>query len=110
MALATSLPLRKFSAIPRFLRYAREVGAQVERSRGAIGYSLRAKFLARRFHTLSAWESEEDLRAFVRERPHNRIMVNVRPLLRQTKFIRWREKGSSLPLDWDAALLRLASG
>lgn len=109
VALATSLPLRKFSSIPRFLRYAGEVGAQVERSPGAIGYSLRAKPLARRFYTISAWESEEDLRAFVRDRPHSRVMAEVRPLLRQTKFVRWREMGSALPLDWDAALLRLSA-
>jgi len=108
VALVSFLPLRKFSAIPRFLQYAREIGDQVERSRGATGYSFRAKLLQRRSYTLSAWETEEDLRAFVRERPHSRVMIDVRPLLRETKFVPWREKGSSLPPAWDRAIQRLA--
>src|SRR5436189_34076 len=44
--------------IPRFLRYSGRVATQLEGTRGLVGFSFRAKVLAREFYTLSVWEDE----------------------------------------------------
>ncbi len=68
LALVSYLPLRGIRKLPAFLRYSQEVRQQLARSRGLIGFSLRASagFLRRRFWTLSVWEDERALSDFVK--------------------------------------------
>ena len=53
-ALLSYLPLKKFCAIPSFLRFTFQIQTQLRTTPGAVGYSLRAKPLSRNFWTLSA--------------------------------------------------------
>jgi quinol monooxygenase YgiN len=71
-----------------------------------IGYSLRARPAAKQFWTLSAWEDEAALQAFVAAPPHLDIMKALAPYMGETRFRRWNVKGSELPLRWDDALRR----
>jgi hypothetical protein len=81
----------------------------------AVGVSARLGwvfFLAHPFSkkawTLSAWESNDALEAFVNDPPHVRIMTALAPYLDQTAFLRWTVTGSQLPLTWPDALARFA--
>ena len=70
LALLSYLELKRFRMIPRFLRYSNEVQRQLSQTSGVVGYSLLAQLLRRHFWTLSVWDDERALMAFVSTRPH----------------------------------------
>ncbi len=106
-ALVSFLPLNKFGALPKFMRYTFQTQRQLAASEGLIGYSMDANILGKKFWTLSVWEDAEALRSFVRRAPHEKIMKDLLPDMRQTEFVRWKAKGSSVPPDWGAAKERV---
>jgi hypothetical protein len=59
------LPLNKWRAIPKFMRYTSQIRHQLADSEGLIEYALDANVLNRDFWTLSVWEDEESLSRFV---------------------------------------------
>lgn len=107
VALLTYLALQHGWQTPLLLWHTTRIARQLRHSRGLVGYSLRSELLSRRFWTLSAWEDELALQAFVRTLPHARIMKMMAPRMRANSFIRWMVKGSELPLSWADALRRL---
>jgi hypothetical protein len=108
VALLSYLPLKSFWRVPPFLVYTWQVTRQLTAAQGLLGYSILARPLSRRFWTLSAWENEAALLAFVQHSPHVRLMTALTPHMGETKFVRWMVKGSQLPLHWDDALRRFA--
>lgn len=106
VALLSYLPLNSAWRIPRLLLYGARIRRQLRTSTGLIGYSLRAQLAAKRFWTLSVWEDEAALQAFVAALPHAAIMKALAPHMGATGFTRWTVKGSDLPLQWDDALKR----
>ena len=107
LALISYLPLKSFWKIPKFLGYTRAIQSQLNRSRGLVGYSLLAHPLSKRFWTLSVWEDENALMEFVRNGAHKQTMIGLRNHLGETKFVRWKVKGSTIPPTWKEALSRL---
>jgi hypothetical protein len=66
-----------------------------------------ADLFSRQFYTLSAWEDEASLRAFVRALAHGESMKAFRRDLRSPSvFVRWAVHGAELPLTWPDALAR----
>jgi hypothetical protein len=53
---------------------------------GLIGYTLRAKPLAR-YWTLSVWTDNAALREFMRTPPHVQPMTSPKPYMGPTKFV-----------------------
>jgi hypothetical protein len=106
VALLSYLPLKSYWRIPWFFVYSMQVMKQLASAEGMLGYSFLAWPFAKKFWTLSAWESDAALHAFVQHPPHVRIMVKLTPHMGQTKFTHWAVKGSELPLHWDDALRR----
>ncbi len=106
-ALLTYLPLNKWRAIPKFMRYTYQIQRQLADSEGLIGYSLDANLPSRKFWTLSVWEDEESLRRFVQRRPHGRVMMDLLPDMGQTSFLPFKVDGSSIPLDWESTKRRM---
>ena len=106
VALLSYLPLKSYWRIPWFLVYSTQVMKQLASAEGSLGYSFLARPLAKRFWTLSAWESEAALRAFVQHPPHVAIMTKLAAHMGETKFVRWTVRASELPLQWDDALRR----
>ena len=106
LVLLSYLPLRGFSKIPAFFRYTFQIQRQLRHTAGAVGYSMRAKVLSRKFWTLSAWESDRALIDFVGRMPHARTMKTLTPYMDATKFTRWRLPGSALPPKWEDAMRR----
>ena len=108
-AMVSYLPLNKFRALPKFLRYTRQIQRQLAASEGLVGYSMDAKVFGKEFWTLSVWEDAEALRRFVHRDPHDETMTDLLPDMGRTAFVRWRAKGSTVPPDWSAAKERVRS-
>ena len=82
---------------------------QLASSKGLIGYSLEAQLFARKFWTLSVWEDQQSLTAFVHQIPHSRIMQALGPHMGKTQFVQWQVSAGQIPLDWSAAKARLSA-
>ena len=106
VCLVSYLPLASGRHVPGLLLYAMRITAQLRKSRGLLGYSLRAQLMTKEFWTLSAWEDEASLRDFVRAQPHGRAMTALAPYMGKTRFIRWTITGSEVPPSWEDALRR----
>ncbi|HUN59300.1 MAG TPA: antibiotic biosynthesis monooxygenase [Candidatus Binataceae bacterium] len=104
LALLSFLPLKQSRRIPGFLVYTWRIVQQLKRARGLVGYTIRAQLLNKSFWTLSAWETEAAMRAFVQAPPHREVMAALQPYMGQTSFNQWTVKGAELPLQWDDAL------
>ncbi len=110
LALLTHLPLRSYWRIPQFLGFTAQLRRQLRGSNGMIGYAMLAWPLRKEFWTLSVWEDEDALMAFVRHPPHTRVMQALAGHLGMTKFIRWEMKGSGVPPSWRDAFIRFRAG
>jgi len=106
VALLSYLPLKSYWRVLPFFLYTAQVMKQLASAEGLLGYSLLARPLRKRFWTLSAWKNAAALEAFVQDPPHVRIMAKLTPHMDKTRFVRWKIKGSQLPLQWDEALRR----
>lgn len=104
LALLSFLPLKSFWHLPAFALGTAGVMKQLAAAQGLVAYSLLARPIAKNFWTLSVWEDEASLQAFIYDPPHERLMTSLTPHMGQTKFVRWTVKGSELPLAWDDAL------
>ena len=106
-AVLSYLPLNKFRAMPKFMRYTFQIRRELAASKGLVGYSLDANVLSRDFWTLSVWQDRESLRRFVQRNPHGRVMTDLLPDMGQTRFLPFKVDGSSIPPDWEGAKRRM---
>lgn len=106
-ALLSYLPVNKWRAIPKFVRYTFQIRRQLADSEGLIGYSLDANVPSREFWTLSVWEDEESLQRFVQRTPHVEVMTDLLPDMGQTGFLPFKVDGSSIPPDWEDTKRRM---
>jgi|SRR5580704_5527677 hypothetical protein len=109
VVLLSYLPLTRYSKMPLFFRWSMQINAQLRETPGAIGYSMRAKILARRFWTLSVWDNDKALMEFVRKVPHGEAMSKIAPYMDKTNFWRWKLPSGEIPPRWDAAMRRATS-
>jgi len=103
VALLSFLPLKRYRAIPKLVRFMFEIQTQLAKSRGLIGYSLGAELTRKRFWTISAWEDRQSLRDFVEQIPHSRIMQELAPHMDKTGFAEWMVRASEIPIPWAVA-------
>jgi heme-degrading monooxygenase HmoA len=89
-----------------FSRQVRAIRRQLAGTPGLIGYSLRDKLLRHRFWTLSVWEDEPALTAFITNEPHRTTMGALRSRMDATAFVRWELAGSDVPPSWDEGVRR----
>ncbi len=71
--------------------------------------TLRAKPLARDYWTLSVWQDETALRAFMRTPPHAGLVTSLRPSMGPTKFVTWKISAADGRPSMAGALQCLAS-
>ena len=64
LVMASHLPLKRITATVRFFRGVSAVRKQMAAAEGLIGYTLRAKPLARDYWTLSVWKDNTSHREF----------------------------------------------
>lgn len=109
IALLSYFRLKSYSRVFPFFLHAPRVMKQLAEAEGLLGYSVLAQPFSKRFFTLSVWQNEVALRAFVQHAPHLLAMTTLVPHMDKTKFVRWTVKGLQLPLLWDDALRRFSS-
>lgn len=109
LVMASHLPLRRITDTVRFFRAVSAIRKQLAGTDGLVGYTLRAKPLSRDYWTLSVWQGETALRAFMRTPPHAGLMTSLRPVMRPTKFITWKIPAADGRPSFTDALHRLAS-
>ncbi len=74
VVMVTHLHLRRFRDIPAFLRDSLAIRTQTMAAPGARSLYLRAQPLARHFTTVSWWDDDAAVHAFVRTDPHRAAM------------------------------------
>ena len=104
------LPLMRITATVRFFRAVSAVRKQLATAEGLIGYTLRAKPLARDYWTLSVWKDDGALREFMRTPPHVRVMTSLKPFMGPTKFVTWSVSAADGRPSMAVALEHLAAG
>ncbi|HEY2823220.1 MAG TPA: hypothetical protein VGJ06_19410 [Candidatus Acidoferrum sp.] len=109
VVLLSYLPLRRYSKMPLFFRYSGQINRQLRATPGAIGYTMRAKLLSRRFWTLSVWDNDKALMEFVAKVPHGEAMKQIAPYMDKTNFWRWKLPSAEIPPRWDDAMRRAAA-
>ena len=110
LVMASYLPLKSIWSTVRFFRSGSAVRKQLAGAGGLVGYTLRARPLAREYWTLSVWQDEAALREFMRTAPHVSLMKSLRPVMGPTKFVQWVIKAEHGQPSWAGALDHLASG
>src|SRR2546427_11628914 len=109
LALLSYLPLRGYRKMWMFSRHVRAIRRQLARTPGLIGYSLRAKLFRHRLWTLSVWEDDAALTAFVGHEPHRTTMGALGPHMDATAFARRGGMGSDVPRSWGGAMRRYSA-
>lgn len=98
------LELKRARDVPSFLFAALRIRHITLRSSGAVGVSIRAEPFRRIFWTLSAWESEDAIREFVRSDYHRSVMAKYRDRMIGAHFHTWSEVDSTMRrVSWDDA-------
>ena len=89
---ATSLKLRNWRQLPRFLRVNGQVARQLKAAPGNIKFSLDADFIRLRFSTLSVWKNDQTMEAFVRSGSHREAMAafDTIAVRSESGFLRWK--------------------
>ena len=105
LVLLTSLALKRYWTVPKFLRLSTAVQAQLAESQGLLGYTMSAQLLSKKYWTLSVWEDEQKLADFRTNLPRRDVMEELRPGAKFT-VIRWKISGSAVPPTWNDAFER----
>jgi hypothetical protein len=109
LVMASHLPLTKMNSTVRFFRAVSAIRKQLADAEGLVGYTLRAKPLARDYWTLSVWADDSALQMFMRASPHVQLMSSLKPLMGPTKFVNWEITASDGRPSWAGALERLGA-
>jgi quinol monooxygenase YgiN len=109
LVMASHLPLRRMTDTVRFFRAVLAVHKQLATADGLVGYTLRAKPLARDYWTLSVWKDNAALREFMRTPPHVQVMSSLKPLMGPTKFVTWTISAADSRPTMAGAFERLSS-
>jgi hypothetical protein len=107
LVLASAIPPKSLRSTGRLFRGSLTVRKQLDAADGAMGYSLLAEPLRKRYATLSVWRDEDALTGFARTQPHARLMSDLAPEMGATRFVRWTISGEQGEPTWDQALQRL---
>ena len=110
LVMASYLPLKRITATVRFFRAVSAVRRQLAIADGLIGYTLRAKPLARDYWTLSVWTDDAALRQFMRASPHVQVMTSLKPFMGPTQFVTWTVSAADGRPSMAVALEHLAAG
>ncbi len=107
LVMATRLDLASLGPVLGFFRASMAIRRQARTCPGALGISLVAHPMQKRFLTLSAWTSREALDRFVAAPPHRDAMKRYRPKMNHPVFVTWSMPASRLPPTWSEATERL---
>ena len=105
----TKLPLRSHRRIPRIMRDTWRIVRQLGRSDGLVGYALKADLIHKTFWTMSAWNDDAALAAFVRSDVHRAAMTALAPHMDGPRIQTFTLPGSEVPPTWRDVAENLAA-
>jgi Domain of unknown function (DUF3291) len=108
LVMASHLPLKRMASAVLFFRGVSAIRKQLAAADGLVAYTLRAKPLTRDYWTLSVWQDQTALRAFMRTPPHAGLMTSLRPFMGPTRFATWTISAADGRPSLAGALQRLA--
>jgi heme-degrading monooxygenase HmoA len=108
LGVVSYLSLSHWRSLPLFLRYALAIEWQLRKTPGLIGYSTEARFLERKFWTLSVWRDDDALKEFVHRAAHGESMKRLEGAKNESAYVTWAVRLDFLPLDWTEAKAKLA--
>ena len=91
-----------------FFRAVAAIRKQLRSAEGLVGYTLRAKPLARAYWTLAVWTDGVALEQFMRTPPHLGVMSSLKPHMGPTKYHPCKITSRDGRPDGNEALERLA--
>jgi hypothetical protein len=100
VVMGSSLPLRGYRFVPRFLAHSMKIRRQLARADGLIGYALNARLIQKEFWTVSVWTSRDELERFASADPHATIIRTKPERMAQSKFVFWTCVGREVPIGW----------
>ena len=108
-AVATRLKLLNWLQLRRFFRVNGAIERQLKDTSGLISYRLHADFLRLRFSTLSVWEDDRAVDAFVKSGSHREAMARFDEMAvrDESSFVRWNTADPQ-GITWDEGSRRLA--
>jgi heme-degrading monooxygenase HmoA len=96
------------SARSKFWDQVWAVEKALPKQHGLVGYSLRREIFGTTAWTITLWENEDVIRAFMRSPVHRRALQGGLPATIDTRFVRFRRLRGEGPPDWSVALDQLA--
>ena len=109
VVMGSSLPLRGYRFVPRFLAQSMRIRRQLAGTPGLVGYGLDARLLHKEFRTVSVWTSDEALARFARSQPHAGVTATKRRRMGASRFVTWTAPGSQVPVGWDVVDAHLSA-
>ncbi len=90
-----------------FMRHSRRIMKEIDSAPGAVGWAIATNLPRLEFFTVSAWESAEDLRRFLKAGAHGESAAKfASDMRRKSVFVQFKVRGRDLPLQWDEARAR----
>jgi heme-degrading monooxygenase HmoA len=101
----TRLRVRSYRYLPQFVWQALKTGRQAERSSGFLGGKL-LRESKNTFWTITAWDSEADMRAYRNAGAHRAVMPRLLEWCDEASVAHWHQETPDLP-SWHEAHQRL---
>lgn len=91
----------------KFVRLSARVVNELDNNPGFVGYSLDGSLLEGDLYTMTVWQDEESLDAFVKSPVHAQAMREGWGALADASFVRIPVKHEAVPMAWDDAKVLL---
>ena len=99
--------VKSVRTLPAFIAQSQRIRKQAGAASGVVGWSLAVDLPKLEFFTLSAWEDESSLRAFVAASPHHDAFSKFEGCMRRKSIlVSFTVLGRDLPLKWKDAIAR----
>jgi hypothetical protein len=103
----TRLRIRSPYSLPAFFWYAMRTSRQAQKAQGYIDGKL-LNDANRTFWTMTAWNSEREMRMYQNDGVHRKIMPKTSAWTDEAAFVHWSTDSQELP-GWDEAYRRLVA-
>ena len=100
VVIATRFGVKSRGRMPQIFSAAETLISSFSATPGLVGYSLRANVLNSSLWTMSAWNSDLELRQFVGGPAHGLVMKQTVEWMESSRFVTSTSKGSELPTSW----------
>lgn len=109
VGVATTLNSRRFRSTPKMFAGAQATAKQMKAAPGCIGFASQARPFKKNYRSISVWESEEALRAFVHSGAHGDLVKSTRAEVESFRSVHWALDGADGRPTWREGSQRLTA-